>query len=287
MVIQIKMTKSAIDQAIDACSFSDHYARMYEDLTCRTPLRLPPDDKYALSKALFYHLAHLRYVGWKHAVDFQRDRRHGLSDVFQDLLAYYLRKVLGAEGYDVALEASREPPGGGQPTRVDILISKELASGAVTPFFIIEVKTTVGYKRIHENEAVYLKRLSDAARNFGVPEKHAIYIFEEPSNNGNGVEQRYWTKGKGRIGGESAPGQRKLPRPTEGLFSHIYPLFFGTDPKTWNWMSAENPTRHFANHKGKHPIITKEMFLAEAERRLVTPLEDVIDLIRAAGGAVT
>lgn len=269
------------DRAIDACTFSSHYARMYEEMGRCPELPAAPRSDFVLSKALFYHLARIRYAGWMYAATVQRERRHALADVFQDLLAYYLRAALAPQGLMVQLEASMPGVNGGESTQVDIVILKKGRAAQPMPIFAIEVKTTIGRGRIRteDEKKPHLDRLEQVARNFDLPLDNVIFVYEEPTNNTGEFEKLYWTK-IGKDGAKCFPGTRVLPRPVDPLYSRIYPLFFGTDPKTWDW-SAETGkrTKRYLAHKTAYPAITRERIVQEAERRIVTPLEDVIALI--------
>ncbi|MCS3390364.1 hypothetical protein [Burkholderia thailandensis] len=280
---------SATDKAIAACSFSTHYARMYEEMGNRPTLPTFSVTEPVLSKALFFHLAQLRYAGWKYAVTVRRDRRHALADVFQDLVAYYLRAALAPHACLVELEASMPGANGGDKTQVDIVILKKRGPAEPVPFFAIEVKTTIGRGRIRteEEKKPHLARLEQVASNFRLPDpSNVIFIHEEPSNNTGDFERLYWAKNS-KDPTVPFPGQRKLPRPTDPLYSRIYPLFFGTDPKMWDWSKEkDNRTKKYQKHKTSFPDITRERFIQEAEQRIVTPLEEVIDLILNASRAV-
>jgi hypothetical protein len=285
MRMATKIQSSATDDAIAACTFSTHYARMFEEMGACPPLPKFSVADPVLSKALFFHLAKLRYTGWKYVAAIQRDRRHSLSDVFQDLLAYYLRAALAPHGCLVELEASMPGANGGQKTQVDIVILKKKRAVKPVPFFAIEVKTTVGRDRIRDetDKQKQLDRLEQVARNFRLPHTdNAIFIHEEPTNNTGDFERLYWTK-PSKENSVPFPGARKLPRPSDPLYSRIYPLFFGTDPKWWDWSDEpDNSTKAFKAHKTSAPLIPYERFIREAENRIVTPLEAIIKLIRQA-----
>lgn len=279
---------SATDKAIAACTFSTHYAQMFDEMgQCPTLPKFSTTEP-TLSKALFFHLAKLRYAGWKYAAMVRRERRHALADVFQDLLAYYLRAALAPHALLVELEVLVPGTNGGKKTQVDIVILKKRRTAKPVPFFAIEVKTTIGRGRIRTeaDKKPHLERLEQVARNFGIQKNNVIYIYEEPCNNTGPFERLYWTKNS-EDEAVSYPGKRKIPRPADPLYSRIFPLFFGTDPKLWDWsMEKGNDTKRYLEHKTSFPDITRERFIREAEQRIVTPLEEVIDLILNASRAV-
>lgn len=279
---------TATDRAIDACTFSAHYARMYEEMGHCPPLPAVQADDLALSKALFFHLARIRYTGWMYAATVRRERRHSLSDVFQDLLAYYLRAALAPQGLIVQLEASRPGVGGGDSTQVDIVIFRKGRTAPPVPVFAIEVKTTIGRGRIRteDEKKPHLDRLEQVARNFDLPPDNVIFVYEEPTNNTGEFEKLYWTR-KTETGARLSPGARVLPRPLDPLYSRIYPLFLATDPKMWDWSKEPgNNSKQYRARKTAYPAITRERFIQEAENRIVTPLEEVIALIRNGSQAV-
>lgn len=176
---------------------------------------------------------------------------------------------------------------GGDSTQVDIVILKKGCAVQPVPIFAIEVKTTIGRGRIRteDEKKPHLDRLEQVARNFNLPMDNVIFVYEEPTNNTGEFEKLYWTK-IGEDGAKCFPGTRALPRPVDPLYSRIYPLFFGTDPKMWDWSAeADNRTKRYLAHKTAYPAITRERFVQEAENRIVTPLEEVIALIRKAARA--
>jgi len=56
---------------------------MFVSLRHPEPLSFQSNDR-AISKALYFHLAKIKYAGWPHRVDFQRARKHSVADIFQD-----------------------------------------------------------------------------------------------------------------------------------------------------------------------------------------------------------
>lgn len=279
---------SSTDAAIDACTFSTHYARMFAELVPSPVLPAYSPANPVLSKALFFHLAKLRHAGWQYAAAVRRERRHSLSDVFQDLLAYYLRAALEPHGLQVELEAMMPSTQGNKPTQVDIVVRKNQGAESAA-IFAIEVKTTIGRGRIRtaEDKQPHIDRLEQVALNFGIPSNNVIFVYEEPSNNTGDFQRLYWT-GPNKRDGIPFPGRRMATRPADPLYGRIYPLFFGTDPKTWDWSTGpNNTTRRYLAHKTCCPPVTRERFIQEAEMRIVTPIEEVIELILSASRHVT
>lgn len=260
---------SPTEAAIRACRFSDYYAKMFETLEKPSVLEYQEDGR-ALSKALFYQLAKIKYAGWRHKDQFSRGIKHSVADIFQDLLAFYLRCALDSKQYGVVLEKTGAV-GKVNKSRPDIVIQKLVAAegGQAEPvnIFVIEVKTTTGWNRLNtqKDEDACTARLKLVAETHHVREQNVIYVYEEPSNNGRGFEPRYWKKTA--MAAPDGFSRQALVAP----YSSIYPLFFGTDPVTWKDLK-----------RGSCPEIPEERFLEEAERRIVTPLEEVIALIKVA-----
>ncbi|MFM0356464.1 hypothetical protein PQR12_23465 [Paraburkholderia nemoris] len=255
--------------AINVCVVSSHYAEMFRSLS-DTPALTHQGDERAISKALYFHLAKIKHAGWRHRVDFRRGRKHSIADVFQDLVAFYLRCVLTARGMEVQVEPSFVGKNG---KRIQPDIAVWNADEVVC---VIEVKTTIGFARPNRaDEDMYrvlrerLKVVADAAK---IPEENAFYIFEEPANVTPEFRDAFWDI------------ERRHAKSRNGLgdvLSRIYPLFWGTDPYYWPWPSDKNNAEEQRDKARWCPEISDERFLAEAESRLVTPLEDVINRIIA------
>jgi hypothetical protein len=247
----------AVTTAVTACALSSHYEAMFRSL--RSPRSLPHEDKdQPISKALYFHLAKVKYVGWKHRVAFHRARKHSIADVFHDLVAFYLRCALSERGLELVLEPSLVGKDG-KRLHPDILVRKRGEN-----ICVIEVKTTIGFAR-PDAKAIdkYLalrERLEHVAYAAGLPVANCFYIFEEPTNVSAEFRDVFW--------------DRKLSRamPRDGLpfpLSQIYPLFWGTDPYYWTWPTAKDKSQWC-------PDVSDEVLLSEAEHRIVTPLEDVM-----------
>ncbi|MFM0140377.1 McrC family protein [Caballeronia grimmiae] len=229
------------------------------------------DDERPLSRALFFHLARMRLTGWKHRVDFKRWRKHPLSELFQDLLAFYLRRAL-PDDFEISLEEASSSGKGVRKTCPDILIRKGGKN-----HFVIEVKTTMGWDRPGAGSpkrnltgAEKYRQLSDrigrVAEAFGVPAANVIYIFEGPENLDREFEDSYWDR-KSKVGVARAG----LPFP----LSQIYPLFHGIDPYNWSGWGDRGKRQQF------YPTITDAELHEEGHKRIVTSFESIVDLIRA------
>ncbi|MFM0324876.1 McrC family protein [Caballeronia glebae] len=229
------------------------------------------DSEVPLSRALYFHLARMRLTGWKHRVDFQRWRKHSLSEFFQDLIAFYLRRAL-PDDFEITLE---EPSSSGKRVRKtcpDILIRKGGKN-----HFVIEVKTTIGWDRpgagspkrgltVAEKYRQLSDRIARVASDFGVPEANVIYIFEGPENVDGGFRDSFWDEKK-----HARQSRAGLAFP----LSQIYPLFRGIDPYYWAEFGAQG------DRQSSYPEITDDRLHQEAEKRIVTPFETIVDLVRS------
>jgi hypothetical protein len=246
----------AVKKAVNACALSLHYDEMFRSLSKPSPLPYERNDR-SISKALYFQLAKIKYAGWKHRVAFHRARKHSIADVFQDLVAFYLRCALGRLGFELVLEASLRGKDG--TLHPDILVRKSGKNVCV-----IEVKTTIGFarpdKKAVDKYSALKERLQDVSHAASVPVEHAFYIFEEPANVTAEFRDAFWDKASSRA----------MPRDElEFPLSQIYPLFWGTDPYYWAWPKAKD--------KGQWcPDISDDELLSQAGERIVTPLEDVI-----------
>ncbi|KXU87146.1 hypothetical protein CR51_36035 [Caballeronia megalochromosomata] len=218
-----------------------------------------------LSKALFCDLARIKYAAWRHRAKFSRGKSHSVSEIFQDLLAYYLRCALDPALFAVVLEEHRRD----EKCRSDIIVKRKVAGNEFKASFVIEVKTTTGFAPLSSDEARVkaVARLKQVAKAYRVFEHNVIYVYQEPRNNGKGVELMYWNSQQ-----MQAPenfSRASLPPP----FDRMYPLFDRTDPVQWEsrW-----------KHEKFVPDVPQSRFLEEASRRIVTPLEEIIPLIEAA-----
>jgi hypothetical protein len=141
--------------------------------------------------------------------------------------------------------------------------------------FIVEVKTTIGWARPnykpgdHNPYAAMADRIQELATNFDLPEERILYIFEEPTNvHSKLFLPRFWDSA------QAIPA----PRPTEGVLSHIYPLYMTTDPFYWDDLAIP----HGRAKENWCPDLAGDLILARAKRSVVTPFEDILALILAA-----
>jgi hypothetical protein len=135
---------------------------------------LQEDNKKSCNKditfQIYYDLFRIRNAQWSYKLGVNRGVDYSLSDIFQDIVAHYLRMNLPKE-YSVLLECKEGK------LRPDIVIKKGDKNWA-----IIEIKTTIGWNRglVKSNE--YLSRLKALSKQFKVPLKRVFYIFESSRN---------------------------------------------------------------------------------------------------------
>lgn len=208
-------------------------------------------DKKEVSQAIFFHLCKMKYAGWRHRVRFNRGVKHSLSEIFQDVIAFYLKASLPVE-YSVELEVSKDK------LRPDIVIKKN-----GTYHFILEIKTNIGYNRSGLKEEFNARR-NALSKAFGVKESNIIYVFEEHTNVSNEFSEMYWDK---------KSGVAKSVRPDNAPYSFIYPLFNGDDPYYWD--------KNF-DSSNQLKAVTREDILKRASENVVTPFEDILKLIQSA-----
>jgi hypothetical protein len=123
-----------------------------------------------ISFQIYYDLFRIREAQWRYKLEINRGIDYSLSDIFQDLIAHYLRMCLPKQ-YEVFLELKQGK------LRPDILIKK---NGEV--WSIIEIKTTIGWNRGLVRNDEYLIRLKELSDEFKIPIERIFYIFESSRN---------------------------------------------------------------------------------------------------------
>ena len=122
------------------------------------------DDK-DISFQIFYDIAKIRIAQFRYKKSFHRKRDFSLADIFQDILAHYLKNHLG-EGFKVVLEEGKKP-------RPDILIKKNDQNWA-----IIEAKTNLSWVRPLVKDSKYKERLELLSNEFDIPLDRVFYVTE-------------------------------------------------------------------------------------------------------------
>ena len=260
-----------LQEALNACSAANDYSTMYAALERSPALRVDLDGRH-LSHALFFQLCKIKYAAWRYRVNFKRARRHSLAEVFQDLVAFYLRAALPPQ-YEVCLEEPRKIDKGGKIITIQPDICIKLNGRA---YFVIEAKTTIGWARpdFQQAEEICYKhmqqRIDDIAEAFGIAKENVIFIFEEPTNvSTTHFLPKFW----------DSKMATPVTRPAQGVLSHIYPLYMTTDPSYWNWKSQIPKGRKTADWF--IPEFSDELVLGRARQSVVTPFENILALIQS------
>ena len=148
---------------------------------------LQSEEQSKLSKdttfQIFYDLFRIREAQLKYKVKTNRGVDYSLSDIFQDIVAPYLRICLPDE-YEVLLEHKQGK------LRPDILIDKGNKHWA-----IIEIKTTIGWNRELVKNEKYMERLEELRKEFNLPLERIFYIFESSRNVSKEFASKYDDEG--------------------------------------------------------------------------------------------
>ena len=131
-----------------------------------------------ISQAIFVQIFRLKTALWKQSVEFRRMKRTSISDIFQDILALYIKIALD-ENFEVILE---EKKGKFQP---DILIKYNGEN-----LFILEVKTNIGWER-NSLSGHFQNRIKSISEVFGINEQNIVYIFQSPWNVNRDFTSKY------------------------------------------------------------------------------------------------
>lgn len=136
---------------------------------------------------IYYDLFRIRDAQWNYKLASNRGIDYSLADIFQDIVAHYLRINLSKK-YKVFLEFQQGK------LRPDILIKKKNKNWA-----IIEIKTTIGWNRGLVKGDEYLVRLKKLSKEFGIPLKRVFYIFESSRNVNKEFSKLFEEKKKTKI----------------------------------------------------------------------------------------
>lgn len=132
-----------------------------------------------ISSSIFKHIFKMKCVLWKQSVIFKRRIRISISELFQDIVALYLKLALKDE-FEIILE---EKVG---KLRPDILIKYKGQN-----LFILEIKTTIGWDRKSINGSIQ-NRIKDLSENFNISKDNIVYIFMSPWNVNRQFAAKYW-----------------------------------------------------------------------------------------------
>lgn len=218
-------------------------------------------DKTDLSSAMYYHICRMKLAGWRHRINFKRNKKHTFSEFFQDLVAFYLKKTLPDE-YEVELESCAKIYTNNKSKNIntDILIRKNGKN-----HFIIETKTSIGWMRPNfKEEDPYLNlkyRITNLEKAFNLSSENIIYVFEDHGNVSIKFSKFYWDK----------TSNKPVHRPNNFPLSAIYPLFNAPDPFYWTYPDSQT----------KYIEYTYEQLIEASKNNIVSPFENVIKKIIA------
>ncbi len=235
---------------------SKHYSALLDSFSCDEKLKVNLDST-GISEAIYFHICKMKYAGWRHRINFKRNRKHSISEFFQDIIAFYLKAALPND-YTIELEPKKNK------TQPDIAIKRSNKY-----VFLIEIKTNIGWDR-PDTTAIdpYKKiedRITELSTSFDVPKENIIYVFEEHGNVSKEFSDRFWDKEQ----------QKSKPRPKEFPFSIIFPLFNKTDPYYWKHSKGFNRTMEYRK-------LSDNEILFQAQHNIVTPIEEVLRRITTA-----
>ncbi len=242
---------SSLPREVRVFRGSSYYAKFLRSFSPNSngkPLSLR-DGK--ISQAIFFHLYKVFHAEWDMKVAFDRRVNHAHSDFFQDLVAFYLKQILGS-GFTTRLEERQK---GIQP---DILIQYNGKN-----VFIIEIKTTMGWERRNLRGRLS-KRIRRLSRTFRVPKRNVVFLLKSPKNVDRFFKGLYWD---GRIA-------KAKKHPTEFPYSNVYPLFYeGPDPFYWKYKKGFNKQERVKNWQA-------QTVLRRAKKDVICPIETIIRKIQ-------
>jgi len=198
-----------------------------------------------ISYEIYNQIFKIRNYSRNYSKVFNRKVNQSISNIFQDIIAYYLKIFLN-EKYDIILEEKENE------YVPDILIKKNKKN-----HFIIELKTNLGYCRNAIKDGTIEKRICNLAKHFNVNENNIIYILETPGNVSKAFLENYYDRktSKSKIHPKAKP------------YNYFYPLFNKIDPKYM---------KEFRNIENINDNIIKELF----KKNAITYFEDIIKLIK-------
>lgn len=197
---------------------------------------------------IYYDLFKIRSSQWKYKVLSKREVDFSLSDIFQDLLTHYLR-ILLPKDYVIYSEHKRGE------VRPDILIKK-----GDKDWSVIEVKTTIGWKRDLIKNGNYLKRLHILSRTFNVPIQRTFYVFEAARNVNRDFFEIFEEDKKNKIRDYIYP-----------LFlNNAHPYFLSNERDRKNNYEDFGDTEIFRFYKEKEKVVTSLDYIIENKIMVAT-----------------
>jgi len=227
----------------------ENYGRFLDSFTNIVKDKIENYNDGEITKEIYYQIFKIHYYAGRYCFKFNRRINHSIADIFQDIIAYYLKVFLDDE-YEVFLEEKNNN------YRPDILIKKNNKN-----YFIIEIKTNIGWERGSIKNGKFENRIKEMASVFNVKENNIIYIFESPGNVNKEFLEKYYDINK---------EEAKKHRPTDSPYKYIFPLFNITDPY---YMKELKNVEIYSN-----PIDDKKIEEISI-RNIVTNFEDIIKMI--------
>ncbi|MGB0885092.1 MAG: histidine--tRNA ligase [Chitinophagales bacterium] len=253
-----EQTKMSIEEIIEKLETSKEYTNNHNDISdlfdkFKESFNNIEETKFNLeqleiSKAIYKHVFKIKSSLWKFGEKFNRLKRSSMSDVFQDLIALYLKLELGND-YKIVLE---EKIGKLQP---DILVKHKNKN-----LFILEIKTTIGWDRNSLDGGIQ-NRIFDLSKTFNIPKDNIVYIFQSPTNVNKAFAEKYW----------DSKNRKAKKLPTEFPYNKIRPLLHAEDPFYWK----ENKNIEYHNY-------SNEYIENLSHYNIVIPLELTISEIKKA-----
>ena len=214
-------------------------------------------DEGRISEEIHFQVCKMLYIGWKHKVKFKRKIKTSFADIFQDIVAYYLKAALPKE-YEIILEEKK------LKIRPDILIKKGKKC------FAVEIKTSLGYEPLifekKETYAPYEKRRDDLSEAFNIPEDNVLYILSKLKNNGKGFPDQF-----------KRDKNLKIIRPKLFPYSIIYPLFEEPDPYYWKWPNIKNKEKD-KKYPDENEI--NDRIKEKQKENIIAPFEEILRKIK-------
>jgi hypothetical protein len=219
------------------------------------------DGKSEISKEIFRQMFKIRQYAHEHGINFDRGRSPTMADIFQDIIAYYLKTFLD-DRYKVRLEV--EEKGEEKTYRPDILIEKKYGE-KFKSHFIIEVKTSLQWKTESIKECE--EEIKKMSKCFSIKQDNIIYILESGNLNKKFLAEYYEINTK-NIDNRKAKENRLKNIP----YKYFYPLFYKTGDDIEELKEEGREGAFYENIKG-------EKLEKLAAKNIITKFEDIIKMI--------
>ncbi len=211
----------------------------------------------------------IRYADWELRYNFNVCLRSSSSDLFRNILAFYLTNAIKAKHKCLTEYTVKHID---EDIRPNILIMKN-----DIPIFVIEVKTTLGWDRdlvkdeLHQSEGIN-KRIDNIANRLQIKKENIIYCLESVKNVRKNFQDRYW----------DSKEKKPKPHPDEYPFCQIYQLYF-INPDPYHWKNYKpNMVTNCNDSKGAPIKLNKSHIRQKAKDNIITSFEMVIEKVRQA-----